>query len=181
LKALTLWRPWAWSILHLPSGLGVEPKRIENRPWGPPKWIIGQRIALHSGKTFDADGAQYIHNCLRAKGIDDLEINGRRVATQDVLFDSDQHPQGIVGVATIQGWFLGDGNDPRPDNGQRIWAFGPWCWVLDDVRALKEPVTCRGMQKLWDVPEHVARAVEDRLGQPQVPESGRRVSEGRAS
>lgn len=29
------------------------------------------------------------------------------------------------------------------------WAFGPWCWVVDDVRLLPEPMPCRGMQGLW--------------------------------
>lgn len=31
------------------------------------------------------------------------------------------------------------------------WAFGPWCWVVDDVKLLPEPVPCRGMQGLWPV------------------------------
>lgn len=30
------------------------------------------------------------------------------------------------------------------------WAQGPWCWILDDVRALTEPVACRGRQGLFD-------------------------------
>ena len=29
-------------------------------------------------------------------------------------------------------------------------AEGPWCWLLQDVRRLEEPVPCRGAQGLWE-------------------------------
>lgn len=38
--ALTLWRPWAWAIIH-------GPKRVENRTWKPPASFIGKRIGIH--------------------------------------------------------------------------------------------------------------------------------------
>jgi len=31
------------------------------------------------------------------------------------------------------------------------WAFGPWCWCIDDVRLLREPIPARGMQGLWAI------------------------------
>ena len=49
-RALTLWQPWASAIC---SG----PKRIENRPIPPPDRIIGQRIFIHAGKTWDHERA----------------------------------------------------------------------------------------------------------------------------
>jgi hypothetical protein len=30
-------------------------------------------------------------------------------------------------------------------------AFGPWCFVIDEVRLLPEPIPCRGMQGSWPV------------------------------
>ena len=33
------------------------------------------------------------------------------------------------------------------------WAVGPWCWHVDEVLALEEPIPCRGAQGLWYVPE----------------------------
>lgn len=40
------------------------------------------------------------------------------------------------------------------------WAFGPWCWVVDRVELLPEPVPCRGMQGLWPVDDGaIARAL----------------------
>ena len=57
LSCITLWRPWCWSIYALP-----EPgaKRIENRPNPPPATLIGQLVALHSGKVYDEEGARFI-------------------------------------------------------------------------------------------------------------------------
>lgn len=36
-------------------------------------------------------------------------------------------------------------------------AFGPWCWMLEDVRVLSAPVPCGGMQSLWNVPRNLRR------------------------
>lgn len=49
MKALTVKQPWASLIA---SGI----KGVENRSWKVPKSIQGQRIAIHAGKGFDADG-----------------------------------------------------------------------------------------------------------------------------
>lgn len=35
------------------------------------------------------------------------------------------------------------------------WAFGPWCFVVDTVRLLDEPIPCRGMQGWWPLEEHL--------------------------
>lgn len=33
------------------------------------------------------------------------------------------------------------------------WAFGPWCFVIDDVRVLDTPIPVRGMQGIWPLVE----------------------------
>lgn len=38
------------------------------------------------------------------------------------------------------------------------WAFGPWCWIVDDVRLFDTPLPTRGMQGLW--PISLARTVD---------------------
>jgi hypothetical protein len=30
--------------------------------------------------------------------------------------------------------------------------FGPFGWVLEDVKAFADPIECRGFQKLWGPP-----------------------------
>lgn len=42
MKALTIWQPWASLIIA-----GAKP--VEWRGWACPRWIVGQRIAIHAG------------------------------------------------------------------------------------------------------------------------------------
>lgn len=169
MKALTLWRPWPWAIFHLPTGLGIEPKRIENRPWPPPPEVCLQRIALHSGKAFDYRGAEFIADILRQHN-----APAEMVA---LVLDETKHLAGVIeGATTIRGsirwWGLPElevvGGQPPP--GQRVWSFGPYCWLLEDVHRLARPVECRGMQKLWEVPQAVLQQIERQLLKFQVPE-----------
>lgn len=138
MKALTLWRPWPWSILH-------GSKRIENRPWMPPRSIVGQRIALHAGKTYDYDGAKAIRSVHPA-----------------MPTSADDHPLGIVGVATVSAAMLAaDARLAHP--GLAVWIFGPCCWVLADVISLPKPIPCKGAQGLWSMAEDVERQVDEAL------------------
>lgn len=50
MRALT-WRPWSDAIVR-------GPKRVENRPWTPPGFFLGETIAIHAGKKYaPASGA----------------------------------------------------------------------------------------------------------------------------
>lgn len=90
MKALTLWRPWAWPIVA-----GHKP--IENRGWLPPRSIIGKRIAIHAGKSVQQEAISEIQ----------LLIGDR---LPDCAMD-----MGIVGTVIISGcvtqsaspWFCG--------------------------------------------------------------------------
>jgi hypothetical protein len=133
MKALTLWQPWATAIAEFG-------KRIENRGWRPPRWIIGERIAIHAGKRLDKD------------------------AVEDLCFDFDiDAPRfirgAVVAVATVKGWVDSIGED----HPQSRWFCGPFGWVFDDVVALREPAPCRGHQKLWNLPAAVEAAVRGQL------------------
>lgn len=142
MKALTLWRPWAHSILYLG-------KRIENRPWLPPASTLGQRIALHAGKTWDYDGARYI-----------------RAEHPSMPPTEHGHPLGIVGVATVR--VAMDTEHARlgyPE--QAVWIFGPFCWVLEGVIALPKPIACKGAQGLWPVAADIERQVNEALAAQQ--------------
>lgn len=46
MRALTLWQPWAWAM-----GCGL--KKIENRSWQPPMWMLDEWLALHAGMKWD--------------------------------------------------------------------------------------------------------------------------------
>lgn len=132
--ALTLHQPWASAIV---SG----PKRIENRIWAPPSGVIGRRIWIHAGLSYATDRHAEVLDLWPA--LDELVL-----------------PTGaIIGSAVVTGYV-----HDQPDGGVRVvgagthemfddpWWIGPCGWLLGDVRALPEPVPCRGAQKLWRIP-----------------------------
>lgn len=133
IRGLTLWRPWVWSIVH-------ASKRIENRPWAPPRSIIGQFVALHAGKHWDYDGATRI-----------VQVHPEMPRTADL------HPVGIVGVARVVD-VITSASSGLPKS-QWHWYFGPFGWLLEEVIALPKPVPCRGAQGLWPLPPNVLDAV----------------------
>lgn len=146
MKALTLWRPWPWAIFWG----GCRPKRIENRPWRPWPSIIGQTIALHAGKTFDKSAVDFIIDNTR------LEGEPRVLAAEASL-------EGIIGLATVRGC-VDNALDAAGEagQGQESWFFGPFGWVLDDVRRLDKPVAIKGAQGLWDVPAWALKEINER-------------------
>lgn len=154
MKALTLWRPW-----DRPVADGTKP--VENRPNPPPRSLLGQEIAIHAGKHYDYDGAEFI----KARGYELVGDSGRVGA--------------IVGVARIAGWLdkrpksMRDGeglivsSTPLDEKVARAqfeqlqaldrspWFFGPVGILLVDARPLAKPIPCKGMQGYWTVPADV--------------------------
>ena len=126
LHAITLWQPWAHAIVH-------GPNRVENRPWAPPRWLIGKTFALHAGLHYDEAAAARL-------------LSGHFGAPV-LVPPKDKVTRGaIVGLATLDTWKWLSSLFPEPDP----FAFGPFVWYLRDVVAIV-PVPCRGMQKLWAV------------------------------
>lgn len=133
--ALTLWQPWCWLV-----SAGI--KRVENRPWEPPSELIGQRFALHAGKKWDDDGSDWIDLAM----IDDpIQYPDRSL----IPFGAITATARLVCVATNMETVV------RHAGGeQRRWFFGPYGWILDDIRQVT-PIPCRGFQKLWGVPPEI--------------------------
>lgn len=154
LRALTLWRPWSWAVCH--AG-----KRIENRPWAPPRSIVGQYLALHAGKMYDKACVVL----MREMGLADPPLPERC-------------PQGIVAVCKVmRSYSACTETEEQLEHlrdvvtaahpGQRQWIFGPYCWVLEEVTPI-EPVPCKGAQGLWSVPEDVLETVRQRWNAARV-------------
>lgn len=152
IRGLTLWRPWAAAIV-------LGPKRIENRPWHPPLRLLdaGLWIAIHAGRRWDGDAANDIADLWPAARVE--------LRQQPLPFEDERAwprpfvEQGIVGVARV---VRAEVFDALRDDGATgiAWAFGPWCWVLDDVRALAAPIPIRGAQGLWPLPPDVLAVLE---------------------
>lgn len=136
--ALTIWQPWCSAIVE-------GHKRIENRGWRPPEWIIGMRIWLHAGKRFDLPGWE---RCARL-GFDRAKADfplGAIIGSARVGgYQTDEMPK--AKILSREGW-LYEGADLRRDP----WWVGPVGWVLEDVQPI-EPQDAVGLQKLWTWPK----------------------------
>jgi hypothetical protein len=108
--------------------IAIREKRVENRTW--PTSYRGP-LLIHAGKS-------------------------REWLTGD-------DPRGMVFGSVIARATLADClhiNRIRSGQYRQQWPWleehehtdGPWCWVLEDVRPLDEPVPARGRLGLWDIP-----------------------------
>jgi hypothetical protein len=146
MRALTLWQSWAWAV-------AAGGKAVENRPWPPPRNMLGVPFALHAGKRWDPDGEDFIR-----------KLTG--IPAGDPLVES---RGAVIGIATVERIVRADalpGTDQHPETltvDQRPWFFGPYGWVLRDVTHLARPVPCRGFQMLWTLPDDVEREVRRQL------------------
>lgn len=158
MRALTLIQPWARAIVSWG-------KRVENRTWTPPASLLGQRIAIHAGRKWDAGYA--------LKTVEDLADDhlldgcGGAVTLRSLQSDCGK----VLGVAVLLGWLnhSGRGDEENLANGvshgavamlaHDPWWMGPVGWLLGDVHALQEPIPCRGMLGLWDLPREVEASV----------------------
>ncbi len=132
MHALTFHQPWAHAICHLG-------KRVENRGWALPRWLLGRSLAIHAGKSI----ASVIEDA------DDLRAEGFDVPWELVL-------GAVVAVATVS-QRVTSAADLRAD--QRRWWVGPHGWCFTHVVALQNPVPARGLRFLWPLPVEVERQV----------------------
>jgi hypothetical protein len=137
MKALSVKQPHASLIVY-------GNKRIENRTWEAPAYIIGQRIAIHASKLPDKEAMAELdyYEELSEIGPKPLPCGG------------------IIGSAIVRDckkfewlqareWPTQNGRDWWSQ--QIEWACGPWCWILADVRAEDQLVVCSGALGLWEV------------------------------
>lgn len=113
--ALSIQQPWAWAILYLG-------KRVENRTW---RSSFRGRIYIHAGLRFDKDA------------LEDLESDIQRIPQPE---REPCHLGALIGTATVT-------DCCEPDDvpvGQESWANGPWCFILDDVKPLPQPIAYKG-------------------------------------
>ena len=135
-KALTLRRPWADCV-------ALFGKDIENREWAAPPWLVGQDLAIHSGKG-------WLEIVDRNVDLFTFDRGGIYVS----MYQYETTVSAIVAVVTV-GASVRESDSP--------WFFGTWGWPLQNIRALPTSVPCRGAQGLWDLPENVDAEVRRQL------------------
>jgi hypothetical protein len=122
MRALTICQPYA----HL---IAIGEKPIENRRW--PTSYRGP-LAIHAGRS-------------------------RAWLDEEVVDwpDGDLAFGAIVATAMLVACLPKFNRHPWRERGglfDHEHAQGPWCWVLEEVRALPEPIPAKGRQGLW-IPE----------------------------
>lgn len=141
MRALSLLQPWASLVI-------VGAKRWETRSWRTPHSMIGQVIAIHASKKFDAECRELTVNPpfstpLKHSGI---------VTLGDI-------PRGVIlGTARIKSCWEVEGvrselNETEREFGN--YADGRYATELVDVRPLVTPIPVKGALGFWVVPAEV--------------------------
>lgn len=128
--ALTLIQPWATLVFEFG-------KDIENRRWPPREneLVPGDRFWIHAGRKIDEDVFRWAL----------AEVPGFReryptLEHLDVGALLGHVEYGGFVEASSSPWFVGEGE-------------GQLGWLLSDRAQLDRPLSIRGMQKLWRVPQ----------------------------
>jgi hypothetical protein len=141
LKAITICQPFA-SLIMLPSA-DARAKRVENRTWAPFGGMIGHRIAIHAGKALK--WLKYWPEDEMPMSVEELPL-GKIIGTAELA--------GCVRIADAR---AGKADEKWPWLSTHRHTSGPYCWILQDIRVLSNPITMSGAQGVWSVPDHLIR------------------------
>lgn len=153
MRALTLWQPMAWAVAE-----GHKP--VENRVWTLPEAFVGQDVAIHAGKRYDASWAETIRSMFTIDVPQRSEIAlGAVIAV--VRFTASLDRKALHEFLRKDMPSIG----LQPDQFAALhrWYSGPYGFVCADVRKLAEPVPARGFQGLWALPDDIKARVEAQL------------------
>ncbi|MDP9902641.1 ASCH domain-containing protein [Variovorax ginsengisoli] len=136
MKAVTICQPYPRLIM-----IGV--KHAENRTWstryrGP--------LAIHAGKS-------------RLYLVDDDETEAIE-SGGPLVFGAVVALCTLAGCVHVSQIHCGMLDEQFPQLRDRAHCYGPFCWVLTDVRRLVTPLPWRGAQGLFDIPDDVLGAVD---------------------
>ena len=127
MKAITVKQPWASLIIHWG-------KDIENRSWPLPRFMRGQRVAIHSSAKLDKDEFASAMELIYSAGLPNFDNQ-----PMDMPLGS------IIGTVEIVDCVT---------QSQSPWFCGEYGFVLKDPIPC-EPIKIRGALGFWDVPEGV--------------------------
>jgi hypothetical protein len=153
MRALTLTQPWAGLV-----AAGI--KLIENRSRAMIKLTdFGAQFAIHASRQIDGSIYDQIARI-------DPRHDVHQIAADTPWLRLSHVTSAVIGVATVESVvhrvervgepYVAVAGGGVVDLGeQRKWFFGPFGYVLRDVRALAEPVPCRGWYGFWRLPADV--------------------------
>jgi len=150
MKALTLYEPWAWLVLH-------GWKEVETRSWHTDYRGL---LAIHAGKKRDVDG-KILH----------LRMNAVRGVSDRLIPPFEELPFGcVIATCRLAAIIATAAYDPKvletncrfmsppfePAHGwetERLFGnYGPgrFAWILRDVMPVDPPIEAHGWQQLWN-------------------------------
>lgn len=147
MRALSLSQPWASIVVD-------GPKRVENRPPNivpAARKLVGEVFGVHAARSIDRGAAA-------TSAAAELGLHDTRRPAGFMLGTAR-----LVAVLTIAE-LLAEVRAGRVAASQERWGFGPWCLMLDDVRALPAPVACRGHLGFWTVSAEIAPLLAELAG-----------------
>lgn len=144
MKAITVWSPWSELI-----AIGAKP--YEFRRWFPPKSLIGQRIAIHTGAR-PARAKEIVgmmedvgRNCLKPAAMPYLEKLWRDPSRAMLSH--------VVCTAVLGGPVKADQIVDQfgivINDSDRAETFN-WAWPMLDIEPLMPPIPARGAQGFWN-------------------------------
>lgn len=127
-------------------------KRVENRDWRyPPDYLVGNYVAWHTAKGFDANGASYI---LR-NGYTAQQLEASKAGF-------------IVGVSRVEAVITHPAPLPASHSDQERWYFGTQGILLSKPLRLATPVfVARGALGWWKLPPEAFVNVMNELSETQ--------------
>jgi len=148
LKALTLWPEWVYAVHHLG-------KRVENREWAIP---IGRTFALHAGRSIggrpgkvaEEEGLESVQFMARRAGVQmDFHLRANDIGTSMIYGVFRVLSVDRPGEGALDGWRVPDAFG----NNFRYWP-------------LREPISVKGAQGLWTVPDEIEAAIRAQFPTP---------------
>jgi hypothetical protein len=162
-KAISLWQPWA-------SAIAVGAKRVETRSWST---SYRGRLLIHAAKRRNiGELIRYACRWNWCGALRPLGLNmGNDCRLEDILpFGAFVASAELVDCRATDGFTQGELDVPRMPEGESAhlyawterqmgdFGLGRFGWILEDVRAMPDPIPAVGRRGLWDVPEEVLRA-----------------------
>lgn len=167
MRALTLYPEWPWAFT-------VLDKRLENRGWRPPSWLMGKYFCLHSGARINGgasvkDGLEGLEYMAQDAGwetrLTRIDVDAKHFklcctrhgdGVERVLDTRTMVKSAIMCVVKLVGVKF---NQPLP------WAIpNSLHWIIDEkVHVLEQPVHTPGQRGLWKLDDYQLRAVMEQV------------------
>ena len=150
--ALTLWPEWICKFTLFDAD-------VENRKWAPPRELIGQRIALHSGAHIGGrKGATAMVEGIQAFGGQAEEAGWAPTGVGPGWIEFEKLDRTVrleldkiaTRAITCTGLLVDvtSPSRPRPGDG---WYVGTYGWRFREIERLPTPIACSGAQGLWRI------------------------------